>query len=160
MFCAYLYRWIAIYKTQYKLCNEYVWILCTAVQNSIIYHHHQPFLKTVIISKCQQNHSVSNNRKSLIQNCERSELRLHLTVLPDRLIFGRKCQNSKLKCDIWSNFQTLCFLYFIHFCAYLDDVNVQSKQSWQVWKHNWFFINIAVAMMMSLAKRTHTFLEF
>ena len=80
-----------------------------------------------------------NHRKSLIQHCDQSELRLHFewtkvdqkcqkwsilasfwkpeacgqTVLPDRLILiGQKLAENakieKLKCDIFSDLQTLC----------------------------------------------------
>ena len=75
-----------------------------------------------------------NHRKSLIQHCERSELRLHLsgqklTRNAKNSLFWRVCENLKLavkqcyqtlkrtkigekcqKCDFLSNFQTLCNL--------------------------------------------------
>ena len=58
---------------------------------------------------------LENQRKSLIQHCERSELRLQFikmpkTVLPDRsiLIEQKLAENAKIKkFDSFSNFQTL-----------------------------------------------------
>ena len=60
------------------------------------------------------------NRKSLIQHCERSELRIHFrdnigqTVLPDKSISieQKLLENAKIKQKInatfFGNFQTLC----------------------------------------------------
>ena len=59
---------------------------------------------------------LENHRKSLIQHCERSELRLQFikmpkTVLPDRYILTEQklAENGKInkKIDSFSNFQTL-----------------------------------------------------
>ena len=50
-----------------------------------------------------------NHRKSLIQHCERSELRLHFEwtkVKGQKLVENAKIEN--FKCDIFSNFQTMC----------------------------------------------------
>ena len=58
-----------------------------------------------------------NHRKSRIQHCERSELRLQMSG--QKLIKNAKkiVKNGKIeifKCDILSNFQTPCTLLSLH----------------------------------------------
>ena len=94
-----------------------------------------------------------NHRKSLLQHCERSELRLHYsfwkpeacgqTVLSDRsVLIGQKLvENAKMPkfiCDILSNFQTMCkspdsLIMKLWFLAPLDE-NAKNARAW--WK-NW-----------------------
>ena len=62
-----------------------------------------------------------NHRKSLIQHCQRSELRLHFEWTKVNwkcqkwsiLTSLWKCQKSKFKCDILSSFQTMCIYIII-----------------------------------------------
>ena len=55
-----------------------------------------------------RNTMFENHRKSLIQRCERSELRLQtLYSVTRQVIFDWTKNWSKFKCDILSNFQTL-----------------------------------------------------
>ena len=58
-------------------------------------------------------HGVWKSQKSLIQHCERSELRLHFewTKVPKNAKKLKLVENAK--CDIFGDFQTLCsFSYF------------------------------------------------
>ena len=97
-----------------------------------------------------------NHRKSLIQHCERSELRLHWSILasfwkptacgqtelPDMsVLLGQKLvKNAKIqkfKCDIWGDFQTLLLKSskrkIFRFCSfrspsiYVDRFNFKGK---------------------------------
>ena len=51
-----------------------------------------------------------NDRKSLIQHCERSELRLHFSVVRSLLIGQKLMENAKIEkfeCDFLGDFQTM-----------------------------------------------------
>ena len=107
-------------------------------------------------TKSRKLHSITvfeNHRKSIINHCERSELRLHFewtkviqkcqkwsilasfwkpdacgqTVLPDRsVLIGKKLvvktNIQKFKCDILSNFQTMCISMLINLYCVLKDL--------------------------------------
>ena len=81
------------------------------------YHTQQPNVAPL----AAQNTVFENHRKSLIQHCEQSELRLHLSgqkfsktaktgqkVLPDAIQDKHWWKKPKIKCDLCGDFQTLC----------------------------------------------------
>ena len=83
--------------------------------------HHSRFFKSIFNLEKKTSfgsffwpsQSLEITQKSLIQHCERSELHLQSTSVTRQVNFnwpknGKKCQNWKLKCDIFGDFQTLC----------------------------------------------------
>ena len=88
-------------------------------------------------------HGVWKSQKSLIQHCERSELRLHFewTKVPKNAKKLKLVENAK--CDIFGDFQTLCsFSYF--FTDNFFFLNWRSFQNYWVtfsgWNHRGVYI--------------------